>query len=346
MAKKLHQANSHCSFAFKKGWLQKRCSRKRVAVVYKASAYCTFIGCHVACDITGTRLQNGIALCVEFSGEIHHKRGDKRARRIKGEERASLRSQISNCSPSTLYCQSMNTMEIERLVSGNRDGVGSTVSVYQKISSEKKKEEQRDENLIISIMMLKEEFIRMSPVNSQLPGYIQRVHCHPFGVMCYTDIGIRIYHYLSKKQALHCDATGTVVRLGRHENSAGIAPLYYALVVQHPNGHGPVAVAEYITTEHTITSVSHFLDCYRRAEAMLYGWRNIAKPKQVVIDRSSVLLNSFLRVYNLQTVGAYLHLCFRIVQGCGEDGDYSHVFIVACVSHVMHSAKRLCRRLL
>ena len=193
-------------------------------------------------------------------------------------------------------------------------------------------------------MLLKDEFCKMSAPGSRLPGYIQRVHCYPFGVMCYTELGIRIYHCLSQKEALHCDATGTIVKLSEY---AGPKPFYYALVVQHPNGKGPVAVGEFITCEHNITSISHFLEAFRRAEALIYGWHNISTPKQVIIDRSLVLLNSFLRIYNLETVSAYLHRCFRIVNGCGDEAtDHSRVFIVACVSHVMYSAKHLCRRLL
>ena len=142
---------------------------------------------------------------------------------------------------------------------------------------------------------------------------------HPFGVMLYTELGLRIYHYVVKTQALYCDATGTIVKLS--DRGKGPAPLYYALVVQHPNGYGPVAVGELITTEHDITSISHFLDCFRRAEASLYGWTNVSTPKQVVIDRSLVLLNSFLRVYNMETVRAYLHRCFRVVNGCASDED-------------------------
>ena len=77
---------------------------------------------------------------VQISGDVStvDVSGDKRARQNKGDERASLRSQMSNCSPSTLYSHSMNSVRIKHLVFDNRDGLGSTVSVYQTISSERR----------------------------------------------------------------------------------------------------------------------------------------------------------------------------------------------------------------
>ena len=352
VADKLKDANSYCSFGFRKGWVKRRCSRKAAAggrVIFRAQAYCTFSGCSLTCDITGSTEDDAgqhIACSVEFHGEIRHRKGEKRARRIKGPLRKSLKADLLHCSPSTLYNKSMNDFSLDKLLSGNRDGIGGTTSVLQKISSEGRKEERRAEDLMQSLATLRAEFHENSvSAGSRLPGYIQRVNWHPFGVMLYTELGLRIYHYVVKTQALYCDATGTIVKLS--DRGKEPAPLYYALVVQHPNGYGPVAVGELITTEHDITSISHFLDCFRRAEASLYGWTNVSTPKQVVIDRSLVLLNSFLRVYNMETVRAYLHRCFRVVNGCASDeDDYHRVFVVACVSHVMNSAKHLCRRLL
>ena len=160
IAEKLKKANSYCSFGFRKGWIQTLCSRKwLLSVVFRATAYCTFNGCLVSCDITGTRVnESGIALCANFSGEIHHNRGERKARRINGAQRESLKAKFSTCSPSSLYGKFMDSLPIDMLVSGNRDGVGGTASVYQKISSEGKQEERHDENLIKSVMMLKDEF--------------------------------------------------------------------------------------------------------------------------------------------------------------------------------------------
>ena len=50
-----------------------------------------------------------------------------------------------------------------------------------------------------------------------------------------------------------------------------------------------------------------------------------------VIDRSLVLLSSFLRVYNFVTLSDYLLRFFRIVSGCSSDeADFNKLFIHAC----------------
>ena len=117
----------------------------------------------------------------------------------------------------------------------------------------------------------------------------------------------------------------------------GYTPLYYSLVIKHPCGGAPVAIADFIAAEHSVLAVSHFIESFRRAEAYIYGYKN------VVVDRSLVLLLNLLRVYNFETVSDYLHRCFRVVMGCAEDPDET---VHAYISHVMSSAKRDLRKLL
>ena len=62
-------------------------------------------------------------------------------------------------------------------------------------------------------------------------------------------------------------------------------------------------------------------------------------PVRVVNDRSLVLLLSFLRVYNFETLSDYLHRCFRIVNNCSDPSDTSKMCVHACTSHCMKSAR-------
>ena len=348
VAAKLSTVNPYCSFGFKKGWLQRHNSRKKAVVWFRAKAYCTFSTCTVHCDLHVTKDDDGgdVKLRVLQRGDVLHRGEERKARRIKGVERTKMQNELLHCSPSSLYNESMQKLPLEMLASGNRDGIGRTKAVLQKISSEARKMEQRHENLIESLLMLRDEFSTRTASN-RFPGYIRRIHCSPFTVMCFTEIGVRIYHHMIKKSTLYCNATGNLVTLRGVQTlqPAGVI-LYYSLVVQHPKGDSPVAVAEMITAEHNITAVSHFLECFRREETTIFGWKNMSTPAKIVIDRSLVLLNSFLRVYNFESLSQYLHRCFRVVSGCGEEGDYHQVFVLACISHVMNSAKHLCRRLL
>ena len=57
-------------------------------------------------------------------------------------------------------------------------------------------------------------------------------------------------------------------------------------------------------------SISFFLQSFRRAESLLYGASNWINPPQVLIDRSQVLLISFLQVYCMELIEDYLHRAF------------------------------------
>ena len=160
---------------------------------------------------------------------------------------------------------------------------------------------------------------------------------------------IRLYHTLAKKSTVYCDATGTVTSLRSKTlptQSSGVI-LYYALVLSHSvQKQPPVAVGELISSEHSVLAICHYLEALRRAEGLLYGFSNLVKPRAVVIDRSLVLLISFLHVYNLETIQAYLHRCFRVVTGCGSHEDYEQLFVLSCVSHIMKNAKDDLKKLL
>ena len=190
-----------------------------------------------------------------------------------------------------------------------------------------------------SLMILKDEILNDSGGRM---GYIQPVHAFPFSVHCYSETGVRLFHYLAKEQTLYCDATGTIVSMQNQSRA-----LYYAIVLQHPHeGQSPVAVAEMITCEQSTTAVSYFLENFRRQEGIVFGFQNIVQPRTVVIDRSLVLLQSFLRVFNTESTTDYVNRCFRIVNGVAADEDFQKTFMYACVSHVMNSAKRMCHKLL
>ena len=111
-------------------------------------------------------------------------------------------------------------------------------------------------------------------------GYIQRVHAFPFGVHCYSETGIRLFHYLSKEQTLYCDATGTIVSM----QNLVLCNRFAASTLL-------VAVAEIITFEST-TAVSYFLENFRRQKGIVFVFQNVLQPRTVVIDRSLVLLQS------------------------------------------------------
>ena len=140
-----------------------------------------------------------------------------------------------------------------------RDHIGSSLSVIQKISSEANLDKQLHPDLLTSLKCLHRVMKDSHP--GKLAGYIQRIEAEPFGVMCFTEEGVRLYHHLAKRQCIFFDATGTVVSLTKTDYE-GRTVLYYSLVLQHPAAkQPPVAVAEYITSDHSALSILHFLEC-------------------------------------------------------------------------------------
>ena len=102
-----------------------------------------------------------------------------------------------------------------------------------------------------------------------------------------------------------------------------------------PNHSPPVAVCELITADHSVLSLSMFLETFRYSEGALYGFSKVVTPRHIVIDRSLVLLLSFLKVYNCETLSEYLSRCFDLVTGCSIDPEaaWRKAMLHACKSH-------------
>ena len=366
MADVVAKVNPYCSFRFKYHWMKKQPSRKGSNYCFRTKGSCTFSGCPMECVIAVVSYDqsnhpSSLSLHLSFgTTTVCHRVGERHARAIKGNRRKALVRDLKNQKPSSIRHQRLLQLTPAAYHSGKRDGVGVSPSVLQKISSESLHSEEEHSELCTSLMILREKQIEeeknnkllASAVlpNTLLPGYIQRVTAHPFSVMCYTETGIRIYHNILATSVLYCDATGTVSSLRSRLLPSGASRvlLYYSLVVRHPVSKcPPVAVAELLSTEHSVLAITHFLEAVRRAEGLIYGFSNLVKPHCVVIDRSLVLLISFLRVYNSEAImNTYLHRCFRVVTGCASEQDVAKLFVLACVSHVMKNAKEDAKKLL
>lgn len=304
----LCQCNPYCCFVFNHKWTKQNKSRKSTPVSFRCRGSCKFDDCPVrfCVEINNQDSPKQFEVLVTFTSNlVQHKRSERRSRHVTGQKREDMVKLLSQQSPSTVYNKKFASLTPTELECGKRDKVGSSEYVLRKISSEGRKKLFPHFDLITSLSILRETLSNRTTVKS-LQGYIQRINCFPFSVTCFTEEGVRIYHHLGRSQNLFCDATGTIVSL-KGTQYEGDTPLYYSLVIKHPCGGAPVAIAEFIAAEHSVLAVSHFLESFRRAEACIYGYKNVITPKHVVIDRSLVLLLSFLRVYNFETVSDYLH---------------------------------------
>ena len=233
----------------------------------------------------------------------------------------------------------MSQLSSHQYAAGNRDGVGCSVAVLQKISSEARLQLEEDRNLIVSLMSLQNHFCtaelcisdpEMPRKASSIEGFIQYINAMPFSVICVNQAAFRLHHDIARSP-IFCDATGTIVSLPKDSTNKKPTLYYYALVVKHPVPHKPlIAVAELITADHTVLSIYFFLQSFRRAESVLFGSANLAQPAKIITDRSMVLLLSFLQVYNMESLHDYLNTTFRVVTGAATLKDGHKISPHAC----------------
>ena len=360
LADGLLQLNKCCSFAFKKHWRKKSNSRKQSLAIFRATAYCTFSTCNVIAILSVSSEEinpDNVTVRVVFSGNVDHQVGETHARHFSSTNRSKLHQWFQNTqvAPSKQYLSRLMNLETEQYAAGNRDGVGCSKAVIRKISSETRLLQQDDRDFITSLMILQRKLINEDTVSSSkfglhrpdspIPGYIQYIQASPFGVICFNETGVRLYHEVAKYSPVFCDATGTIVTVPKDVGTKPSVRYYYSLVVKHPvSGKPPIPVAEYISCDQTVLAVSSFLQSFRRAESLLFGSGASIKPIRVIIDRSIVLLISFLHVFNMETVNDYLLRTFRIVSGAGQRKDFEKILPHACTSHVMNSAKKDCKK--
>jgi len=75
--------------------------------------------------------------------------------------------------------------------------------------------------------------------------------------------------------------------------------LYYELSVCNPIGSGcSIPVAAMLSSDHTGTAVSHFLQSFRDAEKHIFGFRSVVKPVVAKLDFSMMLIMSLLMAFN------------------------------------------------
>lgn len=332
LASKLKEINPICSLAFKRRWVKRNMTTVGHFIM-TCDGYCTFSSCSVKVrvEVMSQQKESGKFIAnIEYDSKPLHHCEEAHSRQIKASYRSRLRSNFATTRipPSRMYHQKLSKLSETEYVGGNRDGIGSR-DVLKKVSGEARHIDEMHFDLTTSLeMMAKQE--------EEDTKYIRCIQVLPFTVILFNEAGIALYHELAPTVTMFCDATGSITKVP----GPGKRTLYYAIVLPHPiKGRAPLAVAELITTDHTVNSVTYFLRTVRSFEGKVYGFRNLCTPRRLVIDKSLVLLISFLEVYNRETIMDYLLRTFRIVTGEGALGDFQLIMPYACKSHTMKLAK-------
>ena len=279
MAAGILELNRCCSFAFRKHWKKKQLSHKHSPVIFRAIAHCTFSAIAKIEATNNDILTDSVRVAIQFSGKIQHIVGETHARPLSHSIRRELQEkfQKSQHPPSKEYLHRLMSLHPDQYWGGNRDGVGCTRSVVRKVS---RLLQEPDRDLLTSLLLIQKTMLasettnsntELTQCNSPVKRFIQFIHASPFGVICFNEAGVRLYHEVAKYCPVFCDATGSIVAIPSDCDIKSTV-YYYCLVVKHPvSGKPPLAVNRIHFMYHT---VSFFLHSFRGAEGLLFGSSN------------------------------------------------------------------------
>ena len=203
-------------------------------------------------------------LTIQFDGDIYHKLGDVKARKIIDNEKYNaynLFQENTKLKPSTAYRKNLFNLNETSFGAGHRSGVGKSMAALQKISSKARKEISSFEYISADILKLQEHIIKDEEKQFNATssfGYIQYPSISHSGIhLSLFDEGlVRLYHLLAPVLILYFDASGSFISPLPWIRSKDDKPkriLIYALTTHQPSGNAPpLALFERITSEHNI----------------------------------------------------------------------------------------------
>ncbi|RNA20753.1 kDa in NOF-FB transposable element, partial [Brachionus plicatilis] len=94
------------------------------------------------------------------------------------------------------------------------------------------------------------------PPNTNLKGYVHNICLDPYGFLLMSEIQIKIWKKVSLNNPIwYFDATGSVHKDIYRQNK----PLLYSIVVHDRENKQILPVAEFITTDQSVKSISSYL---------------------------------------------------------------------------------------
>ena len=244
---------------------------------------------------------------------------------------------MKNTFAHSVYVKAFDKADPKSLIAGNRSGVGRDGAVLRKVKCEHRKQSRKHDDEITALRLLKEEWFDEDTQNQGVRGFIQLIKVCPLKVICFSEGGVRLWHNMTKDNAASWDATGGLIK-------SKISPkkriLYYEIIVSSSSGSAPVAFM--ISDVHTQYAIEELLTLLRHKEKEIFGHNTT--PIQINSDRSLVLLQASMHIFNGDSMKKYLLRCWRIVKGLADSEDLNFCTIRACKSHLMKQASHICKQ--
>ena len=284
-------------------------------------ARCLYVKHKIAFRFHIVRLETPIAIIVirkTKSKNISHT-GVVIYRQLRTKERAEKIEEMKHKTPRAVQQKVIRNLNPELVMDGNMQDMR-ILSTFQKAKSEYNC--RNDEEL--SSRDLSDILSKAVKDQHNADPYIRYVGL-PLHCIMYSENLLNVAS--PKNGILHMDSTGSVVR-----KPTGIICkriFYYAIVMK--SGESILPVAEMISAQHDVPSISVFLKRYRHfVESSIHKW----PFKMVVVDWSWALINSVMKEWNNTSITEYLkHTYLCLTNDTYINSDFT--VVQTCYSHFM-----------
>ena len=136
-------------------------------------------------------------------------------------------------------------------------------------------------------------------------------------------------------QNIMFNATGSVVK----QKAGSKRLLDYEISCQNlKSGDLRVPVAAFLSNDHTVSTISHFLRCFRDNEKKVFGYRYQVQPCILKVYFSMALIISILEVFNIKKMQDYLKWCWLAVSNTKANTNI-YTLVHVCLTHFMKRVK-------
>ena len=195
-------------------YVKKKNSRKWRSPKFTVNAKCMMEGYPIVAKVQQLFSdENNLEekLTIQFDGDIYHKVGDVKARKIIDNEKynaSNLFQENTKLKPSTIYRKNLFNLNETSFGAGHRSRVGKAIAALQKISSKARKEISSLEYISTEILKLQEYIIKDEEKQFNATssfGYIQYPSISNGGLhLSLFDEGlVRLYHLLAPVLTLY-----------------------------------------------------------------------------------------------------------------------------------------------
>jgi hypothetical protein len=339
-ADKLRSQHPSCVISFFHNRVR-TCNARMATSYFRGKARCSGKMCKTVFTfiIANEPLPNSnVTVLCSSCGPISHSKKEVGKRHLTGEKRKKAALACKRVGITNYFYERFGNSEQGELDAGNYTNCQSK-TVLRKAVAELVQKEILHKDLLQEVLFLKDVY-NEEDEDGVVKGYLQHISASPFYMHMYSRQQIQMLIQLSKsgKLDLYFDATGSIIKKIADQKR----PLLYSLVVKPDRTLPPCSMADFVTTDHSVPAINHFLSNIVRYGMILS--RHQIHPRKVEVDWSWALIQSCLQTFCQQTVKSYLKLAWRIYLGELREEDLKKLTVVhICTAHMLHSLARVLR---